>query len=122
MGSLTSRPSVARAPRPVVMRVPVPAPTPVVTTPPPAQSEDSVTETGAGVSSGGSAGASQDGASQGTGNESADNTPSADEANRERNLLSRSRGRLSTIITGFGGILSRETGGASGARKTLLGE
>ena len=42
------------------------------------------------------------------------------EAARQQSLLDRSRGRLSTVLTGFRGILD-DTVRASG-RKTLLGE
>ena len=52
-----------------------------------------------------------------TGND--DNTPTP-EQQREKSLLSRSRSRLGTILTGFRGILApTET---SSQRKTLLGE
>lgn len=40
--------------------------------------------------------------------------------NREKNLLSRSRSRLGTVLTGFRGILSPVETDAQ--RKTLLGE
>lgn len=50
--------------------------------------------------------------------------PSAQEQaaeQRQRNLLSRNRGRLGTIATSFQGFLSENSGGGD-ARKTLLGE
>ncbi len=48
-----------------------------------------------------------------------DETPTP-EAQREKNLLERQRGRFGTILTGFRGILSpTET---QNTRKTLLGE
>lgn len=46
-------------------------------------------------------------------------TPTAAEQ-REQSLLSRSRSRLGTILTGFRGILAPVESGSS--RKTLLGE
>ncbi len=42
------------------------------------------------------------------------------EQQREKNLLSRSRSRVGTILTGFRGILSPSE--TQGQRKTLLGE
>lgn len=42
------------------------------------------------------------------------------EQQRENNLLSRSRSRVGTILTGFRGILSPSD--TQGQRKTLLGE
>lgn len=53
-----------------------------------------------------------------TGNDTPDVPTQAEQ--REKNLLSRSRSRIGTILTGFRGILSpAET---DGQRKTLLGE
>lgn len=46
-------------------------------------------------------------------------TPSAAEM-REKSLLSRSRSKIGTIMTGFRGLLTPLTGDAQ--RKTLLGE
>lgn len=49
-----------------------------------------------------------------------DDTPLTPEQQREKNLLSRSRSRIGTIMTGFRGILApTET---QDQRKTLLGE
>ena len=52
-----------------------------------------------------------------TENEAATPTP---EQQREKNLLSRTRSRLGTVLTGFRGILSPSE--SQGQRKTLLGE
>ncbi len=52
-----------------------------------------------------------------TNNETATPTP---EQQREKNLLSRTRSRLGTILTGFRGILAPSE--SQGQRKTLLGE
>lgn len=49
-------------------------------------------------------------------------TPADDDVQanaRNQNLLERRRGRLGTVLTSFRGLLND---GASGARKTLLGE
>ena len=46
--------------------------------------------------------------------------PDTPEQQREKNLLSRSRSRAGTILTGFRGILAPADG--TGQRKTLLGE
>lgn len=96
MGSLASRPQI---PRTVQQPVYIPVSSPVSSNP-------SVTPVPAG---GG-------------------NDPVAPPANladvaaqaRELGLLSRSRGSLSTILTGFRGILGNS--GATSPRKTLLGE
>jgi hypothetical protein len=50
------------------------------------------------------------------------NTPDAPtpEQQRERNLLSRSRSRIGTVLTGFRGILAPTD--TQNQRKTLLGE
>lgn len=42
------------------------------------------------------------------------------EAQREKSLLSRTRSRLGTILTGFRGVLSQSD--SASAKKTLLGE
>ncbi len=44
------------------------------------------------------------------------------EKQREKNLLSRPRSRIGTILTSFRGILSPSETQAASARKTLLGE
>jgi len=41
---------------------------------------------------------------------------------RTQSLLSRSRGRLGTVLTGFRGFLSQTADGFETKRKTLLGE
>ena len=59
--------------------------------------------------------------SSGTNNDNADDpaTPTP-EQQREKNLLSRPRSRVGTILTGFRGILAPSE--TQGQRKTLLGE
>lgn len=52
-------------------------------------------------------------------NNNDDDTPTPEEQ-REKNLLSRSRSRLGTIMTGFRGILAPSE--TDNQRKTLLGE
>lgn len=52
-------------------------------------------------------------------NDNDDDTPTV-EQQREKNLLSRSRSRLGTILTGFRGILAPTE--SDSQRKTLLGE
>ena len=98
MGSLTSRPKIPAAPKPVVISVPAPAATP---------SPAAVTNI-----------------STPAGNSVPDAPEPTDEQVQEEarksNLLSRSRGAFSTVLTGFRGILS-DSNGTSG-RKTLLGE
>lgn len=47
-------------------------------------------------------------------------TTTTPEQQREKNLLSRSRSRIGTIMTGFRGILATDDGGSQ--KKTLLGE
>jgi hypothetical protein len=49
-----------------------------------------------------------------------EDTPLTPEQQREKNLLSRSRSRLGTILTGFRGILAPSE--TQDQRKTLLGE
>ncbi len=93
MGKLVSRPKAPRAP--VIVMPPAPAPAPV-----PAPAPDPVP---------------------------APETPAAeDDAQkqarvRQANLLQRSRGGFSTVLTSFRGLLS-ETGAQAPQRKTLLGE
>jgi hypothetical protein len=48
------------------------------------------------------------------------NTPPSTAEQREKNLLSRNRSRLGTILTGFRGILAPAD--TDSKRKTLLGE
>lgn len=60
------------------------------------------------------------GADTGTGEGADDPSTLTPEQQREKNLLSRSRSRIGTILTGFRGILApNET---QNQRKTLLGE
>lgn len=83
----------SRPKTPSVQYVPVYTPTPTTTTPPPS-----------------------------TGTDTGTTTPTDDEtrsAQRAASLLERGRGRLSTITTGFRGLLSQ---GDTPQRKTLLGE
>ncbi len=96
MGSLTSRPELPQAQQPVIITmpsVPLPSPSP---------------QGGEGRGEGGM---------ESEGQESSSNSS---QAMREENLLQRSRGALSTVLTGFSGILSQTV--APSARKTLLGE
>lgn len=111
MGSLTSRPELPQVrQQPVFIAMPS---SPVQTVaPPPAVSEAPAApnpETSATGSNSNSTAPAE-----GTGNEEAQRLA------REDNLLRRSRGRLGTVLTGFGGLLSDTVRGA--ARKTLLGE
>ena len=53
-------------------------------------------------------------------NDNNNNETPATEEQREKNLLSRSRSRLGTILTGFRGILAPSEN--ENQRKTLLGE
>lgn len=97
MGSLTSRPAAAKT-----VFVPSPQPaaiqTPVTTT----QTQEAPT-------------ANQS-------NETPEQTKEDTQtAARENNLLNRSRGRASTIVSGFRGVLSNPAASSSG-QKTLLGE
>lgn len=100
MGSLTSQPAIPRVQQPVTTVSPVASISP---TPTPSTTQTEVT---ASVSS------------------TTPSEPVSDEdietARREAGLLSRQRGQLSTILTGFKGFLSDEIAGS--ARKTLLGE
>lgn len=112
MGSLTSRPSVPRYQPPVFVSAPVPAPVAVAVTPPvTVPEENNVTENKQ---------ASVSEAHKDTDTSVVSSADSGDEAKRDQNLLSRRRGRLSTIRTGFGGILTQAVQGR--AAKTLLGE
>jgi hypothetical protein len=92
MGSLTSRPKVPSVPQIQTVYVPAPAATSVAT--PVTQAPSSATPDDAPVP-----------------------TP---ETARQQSLLGRSRGRLSTVLTGFRGILDDST--RSSGHKTLLGE
>lgn len=97
MGSLTSRPEIPATPQPVF--VPMPAP---VTSPSPPAPQTPV-EDSAAPEQESESGAGDNG-----------------ETRRSSNLLSRNRGRLSTVLTGFRGLLSEAA--APSGRKTLLGE
>ena len=101
MGSLTSRPKVpATIARPTIITVPMAASVSTYA-PPAAVLPDSVNVT-----------TSSD-------PEQMDETVQAEA--RSMGLLNRSRGRLSTVLTGFRGVLTQAASGA-GQRKTLLGE
>ncbi|HEU4838809.1 MAG TPA: hypothetical protein VFS88_05295 [Micavibrio sp.] len=56
----------------------------------------------------------------GTTNNNDNETPATEGQQREKTLLSRSRSRLGTILTGFRGILAPSEN--ENQRKTLLGE
>lgn len=116
MGSLTSRPSVPRYQQPVYITTPVPTPAPVAVTPSVTETEEpEATDTATNTAQ-----ADTQSAQNGQDNASEVAAAQGDEAKRDQNLLSRSRGRLSTIRTGFSGILTQAAQG--GASKTLLGE
>lgn len=103
MGSLASRPKVPRAASsPQIVYVPQPNSSPPST----GGTSSATTNEGASTNTGSNENAAQ------TGGE-------APKEVRENNLLRRSRGRLSTVVTGFKGILSDTT---SRQRKSLLGE
>lgn len=68
-------------------------------------------------SSGNGSGTGSTGGGSGTETPQTPTTPSQE---REKNLLSRSRSRIGTILTGFRGILAPKDTDAQ--RKTLLGE
>ncbi len=92
MGSLTSRPKAPSVPQVQTVYVPAPEVTPAATP---------VTQTPS--------------------SETPDDAPATTpEAARQQSLLDRSRGRLSTVLTGFRGILDDST--RSSGHKTLLGE
>ncbi len=95
MGSLTSRPKAPTTPQtvyvPTTIPAPVTAPAPSPVMPTPAPSTPAATT-----------------------------SAPVQQAAREANLLERSRGVLSTVLTGFRGVLSNTT--APSGRKTLLGE
>ncbi len=55
-----------------------------------------------------------------TDNDDTDGETTTPEAQREKTLLSRSRSRIGTILTGFRGILAPSE--SQNQRKTLLGE
>ncbi len=97
MGSLTSRPKAPSAPQtvyvPTVQYIPAPITAPA-SNPAPAPAETSVPSTTTDAP-----------------------TP---QAARQANLLERSRGVLSTVLTGFRGVLGNTTSASN--RKTLLGE
>ena len=105
MGSLASRPKVpSYSASPQVVYVPAPTP-----------SSPATTNTTTSQSTGGS--------NVDAGTDSSQVTSEAAKEVREDNLLRRSRGRLSTVLTGFKGILSDTANTAtSSQRKSLLGE
>lgn len=108
MGSMTSRPKVPAVSSPQIVYMPAPA-----------ASATSVNDTSGSAITQSSTGVS------GSNNQSfdkAENSPKeASETVREKNLLSRQRGRLSTVLTGFRGVLSNTVPNSS-SRKNLLGE
>lgn len=59
-------------------------------------------------------------ANSGTNTDNESETPLTPEQQREKTLLSRSRSRIGTILTGFRGILAPSE--TQDQRKTLLGE
>ena len=105
MGSLASRPKVpSYSASPQVVYVPAPT-----------ASSPSTTNTSTSQSAGGS--------NVDAGTDSTQVTSEVAKEVREDNLLRRSRGRLSTVLTGFKGILSDTANTAtSSQRKSLLGE
>ena len=105
MGSLASRPKVpSYSASPQVVYVPAPT-----------ASSPSTTNTTTSQSTGGS--------NADAGTDSTQHTSEVAKEVREDNLLRRSRGRLSTVLTGFKGILSDTANtAASSQRKSLLGE
>ena len=107
MGSLASRPKVpSYSASPQVVYVPAPT-----------ASSPSTTNTSTSQSAGGS--------NVDAGTDSTQVTSEVAKEVREDNLLrrSRSRGRLSTVLTGFKGILSDTANTATNSqRKSLLGE
>lgn len=105
MGSLASRPKVpSYSASPQVVYVPAPT-----------ASSPSTTNTSTSQSAGGS--------NVDAGTDSTQVTSEVAKEVREDNLLRRSRGRLSTVLTGFKGILSDTANTATNSqRKSLLGE
>jgi len=101
MGSLVSKPKVRSVPT-IVYR------SPPATRPAAANNTGSAANTVATGAAGTNAQATQE-----TGEDTASKA-------RKNNLLSRNRGRLSTVLTGFRGVLTPQAGASE--RKTLLGE
>ncbi len=91
MGSLTSRPKAPSVPKTVYVEVP-------------ARSSDT----------------GDDASSQTTQDGAQDDAQDTSSEARKQNLLNRSRGRISTVLTGFRGVLSQPVDPSG--RKTLLGE
>lgn len=119
MGSLTSRPSVPRYQQPQIKRVPVIQSAPAAPVQPTAAAASEVkpsqvdaTEQAADLPRRNDTTTGSDASSV--------TPPLGDQDTRDRNLLSRSRGRLSTIRTGFKGALLQPT--SARPIKTLLGE
>lgn len=111
MGSLISPPKAPQPQTPRVVYVPQTSssgPAPSSPTSTPSNTLSAVENGAAGGGSGGST--ATDGQAQ----------EQATQQQREKNLLSRSRGKISTVLTGFRGVLSDTVNG--GDRKTLLGE
>ncbi len=107
MGSLTSRPQIPQAQRPVIFAMPPPS------SPPPAPS--SAAPQGTAASAPANTASPQSSTDGGGGTSGAEAARLA----REDNLLRRSRGRIGTVLTGLGGALSKAS---TPVRKTLLGE
>ena len=110
MGSLASRPKVPTyTASPQVVYVPAPS-----------------TSVTASATTSATSGSSAGSTTQNTASSGTDTTQTTSEVTkevREDNLLRRSRGRLSTVLTGFKGILSDTANTAtSSQRKSLLGE
>jgi len=103
MGSLASKPKApAVRQQPVIVTVPSAVSTPVAAQPVPTSSSSAVS-------------------APATGGEAAEQSEETLQAQaRGAGLLSRKRGSLSTILTGFRGVLSDS--GTASQRKTLLGE
>lgn len=110
MGSLASRPKAPAIQQPQIITVPVSSP--ITTLPPNAPSA------AASPASSPAAPASNSSATS-SANSTPDNEVVEAEA-RSAGLLNRSRGVLSTVLTGFRGVLS--DGDRTRQRKTLLGE
>jgi len=104
MGSITSRPKIPTMQQPQVVYMPAPQ----SFAPPPASIVNS-------------AAPSSSSASPSQAETTSEQASVETQAAREQNLLSRQRGRLGTVLTGFRGVLSSTIGGDS-ARKSLLGE
>ena len=111
MGSITSVPKIPAAQQPQPVYIPVP--TPVYTSMPalsPASSSTSSSSAGSGTGSSGNSG----------GASSSPPPPVTIPAASQGNLLQRSRGVFSTVLTGFRGLLGDSI--LAAPRKTLLGE